>query len=93
VLQVERLADGVWRWSAAPGRWSHLLELPDALLLIDPEAPVPGSGDAERFWHHLDDDVARHGRPVTVVITSAAREQEAAAVLERYPGSRRVPAY
>jgi hypothetical protein len=92
VLQVERLGEGVWRWSCVAGRWSHLLELPDALLLIDPEVPADAE-DAERFWRHLDEDVARHGRPVAVVITSHAREEHARAVLERYPGSRRVPAY
>jgi hypothetical protein len=93
VLEVDRLDDGVWRWSAEPGLASYLLELPDVLLLIDPHAPPAGSEDAERFWRHLDDDVARLGRTVAVVLTSPAREPDAAAIIARYPGSRRYAAY
>jgi hypothetical protein len=93
VLEVERLGDGAWRWSAAPDTWSHLLELPHLLLLVDPHFPQPGSADGERFWRHLDDDVARRGTPVAVVVTSPAREDDARAVLDRDPGSRRVGAY
>jgi hypothetical protein len=93
VLEVERLGAGAWRWSAAPDRWSHLLELPHLLLLVDPHFPEPGSGDADRFWRHLDDDVARRGTPVAVVVTTPAREEDASAVLERYPGTRRLAAY
>jgi hypothetical protein len=93
VLAVEQLGEGAWRWSAAPDRWAHLLELPHLLLLVDPHFPEPGSADAERFWRHLDDDVARRGTPVAVVVTTPAHEEDARAVLERYPGSRRVAAY
>jgi hypothetical protein len=88
VLEVERLGAGAWRWSAAPGTWSHLLELPHLLLLVDPHFPDPGSPDAERFWRHLDHDVARQGRPVAVLVTTRIRLDAARAILDRYPGSR-----
>ena len=88
MLAVERLGEGAWRWSAADGTWSHLLELPHLLLLIDPHFPETGSADAERFWRHLDDDVARQGTPVAVVVTTDAALEGARAVLDRYPGSR-----
>ncbi len=93
MLEVERLGEGAWRWSAAPGLWAHLLELPHLLLLVDPHFPEPGSADAERFWRHLDDDVARQGSPLTVLVTTPTREDDARAVLERYPGSRLVEAF
>ena len=90
MLAVERLGEGAWRWSAADGTWSHLLELPHLLLLVDPHFPEPGSEDAERFWRHLDDDVARRGTPVAVVVTTPTAEDDARTVLARYPGSRRI---
>jgi hypothetical protein len=87
-MQVERLAEGLWRWSVEPGRWSVYAETPEAILLVDPLLPPPGSPDEARFFEALDRDVARCGVPVRVVETSAGRGRDGDRIAGRYLASR-----
>ena len=75
-MQVERLAEGLWRWTALHPEWQPgddwerevgcvYAEAPDAVLLIDPLIPAD---DEEGFWKALDRDVERLGRPVAVLL-------------------------
>jgi hypothetical protein len=90
-MQVERLADGLWRWSVEPGRWSVYAETPEAILLVDPLLPPPGSADEARFFEALDRDLRRCGRPVRVLETSAGGGRDSARIVERYPAPRDDP--
>jgi hypothetical protein len=83
-MEVERVAEGLWRWSVEPGRWSVYAETPESILLVDPLLPPPGSPDESRFFEALDRDVARCGVPVRVVETSAGRGRDGDRVLARY---------
>ncbi len=101
-MQVDRLADGLWRWTVPHPKWlgdavdpsarwpvdvSCLYhESPEGIVLIDPL--VPAGGDGERFWRHLDQDVERVGLPPTIVVSAESHGRSADAVHERYPGSR-----
>ena len=101
-MQVDRIGDGLWRWTAphpdwhddpaSPyGGWDRDVacvyhEAADGIVLIDPL--VPSGDEAERFWRHLDQDVERVGRPPTVVISVEWHGRSGDAVRERYPGAR-----
>ena len=50
-MEVERLADGLWRWTVDDARCLYH-EAPDGIVLIDPLVP---DDEAERFWWHLDE--------------------------------------
>ena len=82
-MQVDRLADGLWRWAVGDAACVYH-EAPDGIVLLDPLVP---DDEAERFWRHLDQDVARVGHPPTVVVTTDD-PRSAAAVRDRYPGAR-----
>jgi glyoxylase-like metal-dependent hydrolase (beta-lactamase superfamily II) len=56
-------------------------ESPDALVLFDPLVP---RGEEDEFWRGLDDDVARLGRPVCVLLTAPWHDRDTALVVERY---------
>ena len=101
-MRVDRLADGLWRWTSPHPAWpgepngpaggwpqdvSCLYhESPSGIVLIDPL--VPDGSEGERFWHHLDQDVERVGLPPTIVVSTESHGRSADAVHERYPGSR-----
>ena len=101
-MRVDRLADGLWRWTSPHPEWSGdpndlgggwpqdvscvYHESPAGIVLIDPL--VPNGSEGERFWHHLDQDVARVGLPPTIVVSTESHGRSADAVHERYPGSR-----
>jgi hypothetical protein len=92
-VQVDRLAPGLWRWTAVHPEWRDgegwepevacfYAESTDATLLVDPQLP---EGDQEgRFWEHLDADVERHGRPVAVLLTTPYHRRSADVVAARY---------
>jgi glyoxylase-like metal-dependent hydrolase (beta-lactamase superfamily II) len=97
-VEVTRIEDGLWRWTAVHPDWTPeeggeegwdpvvgcvSCECDDALLLVDPLAPG-GGPDTERFWAALDRDVERLGLPVAVLLTVHWHERSAAAVRERY---------
>ena len=100
-MQVDRLADGLWRWTAPHPDWleggdpesgwdQHVTclyhEAPDGIVLIDPLVPI--GEDGARFWLSLDQDVARVGRPLTVIVSCAWHRRSADLVLARYDGAR-----
>ena len=101
-MLVDRLADGLWRWTTPHPEWSGEAnglgsgwpqevscvyhESPAGIVLIDPL--VPDGSEGERFWHHLDQDVERVGHPPTVVISVEWHGRSADAVRDRYPGTR-----
>ncbi len=105
-MQVDRLAEGLWRWTAPHPEWTPEAgpyggwdqdvscvyhEAADGIVLIDPLIP-DDTDDSMRFWRHLDQDVERVGAPPTVVISVAWHVRSAAEVRERYPGARVVSA-
>jgi hypothetical protein len=87
---VERIADGIWRWTARhpewhPGRWgaevaSYALPGGGRTVLIDPLAPADDDG----FWPRLDGVVAG---PVIVLVTIGYHVRSSEAVCARYPGT------
>jgi hypothetical protein len=87
-MDVQRLADGLWRWTTADAGCVYY-EAAEAVVLFDPLLP---SGDEVEFLDHLDRDVERLGLPVSILLTAAWRERSAPIVRERYQADDRVPA-
>ncbi len=87
-MDVERLADGLWRWTTAEAGCVYY-EAPDAVVLFDPLLPA---GEEEEFFVHLDRDVERLGLPVSILLTAARHERSAPILRERYGADDRVPA-
>jgi hypothetical protein len=101
-MQVDRIGDGLWRWTSPHPAWTDdadtpyggwardvacaYHESPAWIVLIAPL--VPAGAEAERFWRHLDQDVERVGLPPTVVISVDWHGRSADAVRERYAGTR-----
>jgi glyoxylase-like metal-dependent hydrolase (beta-lactamase superfamily II) len=89
-MEVTRVADGLWRWTAYYEEWRDVvgcvsLEAPDAIVLIDPLVPSTPA-EAARFWEALDRDVRRAGVPVHVLVTVFWHVRSAAEVVHRYGG-------
>lgn len=98
-MEVERIAEGLWRWSAVhpewkpdqdwePEVWCVYAEEPGAVVLIDPLVPAD---DEERFWRALDRDVERSALPVAVLVTSHWHQRSAGAIEARYAARREAP--
>ena len=93
-MDVRELAPGLWRWTALHPDWTPeedweqevgcvYLETPSTVILIDPL--VPGEPAArETFLQHLDADVERNGKPVSILLTVHWHERSAAELAERY---------
>ncbi|HEY2309983.1 MAG TPA: hypothetical protein VGH46_02580 [Gaiellaceae bacterium] len=86
-MDVERLADGLWRWTTAASG-SVYYEAPDAVVLFDPLLPA---GEEEKFLAYLDRDVERLGLPVSILLTAPRHERSAPILRERYRADDRVP--
>jgi hypothetical protein len=86
-VDVERLADGLWRWTTQ-GVGCVYYEAPDAVVLFDPLVPA---GEEEQFLPYLDRDVERLELPVAVLLTDASDERSAPFLRERYRADDRVP--
>lgn len=86
-MDVERLAEGLWRWTAGAAAGVYY-EAPDAVVLFDPLLPA---GEEERFLAYLDRDVERLGLPVSILLTDPRDERSAALLRERYGAGDRVP--
>jgi hypothetical protein len=92
-MQVQELKPGLWRWTARHPAWedrevsSAYLELPDAVLLVDPLVP---RSDEERFFAALDRDVERVGRPVAIALTNPWHRRSADELAQRYGAEVRV---
>jgi glyoxylase-like metal-dependent hydrolase (beta-lactamase superfamily II) len=87
-MTAEEIAPGLWRWTADPRPGDPevacaYLEGRDAVVLIDPQVPAAGR-ERERFWRALDQDVARLGLPVAVLLTLARHVRSSAEVRDRY---------
>jgi hypothetical protein len=97
-VQVLRLRDGLWYWTAPHPDWEAdgegasswpedvgciYYEAPDATVLVDPLVPADAR-DAARFYEALDRDVERRGLPVSVIRTIGWHERSCAALRERY---------
>jgi Metallo-beta-lactamase superfamily len=85
-MEVDRIADGLWRWTAFHEEWKHdvgcvYLESGDAVCLIDPLVPP---GERDRFLTALDRDVERLGVPVHVLVTIYWHTRSAHELSERY---------
>jgi hypothetical protein len=102
-MDVQRLADGLWRWTAPHRNAAHwpdwgppvpphvgcvYYEAPDAVVLFDPLLPA---GEEDEFLAYLDRDVERLGLRVSVLLTAAWHERSAAILRERYGAGDRVP--
>ena len=98
-MDVRELAPGLWRWTALHPDWTPAqaedgegweqdvgcvyVETAGSVLLIDPL--VPGEPAArETFLEHLDADVARNGKPVSILLTVFWHERSAGELAERY---------
>lgn len=93
-MAVQRVRQGLWRWTAAHPEWngaadwpevvgSIYCETPEAIVVIDPMVPA-GGPDAERFWGAFDADVERLGRPVAVLLTCGWHLRSAASFRVRH---------
>jgi len=85
--------------SATPSGWQRTVasvyseppaDRADALLLVDPQLPAPGTPDAERFWAALDRDVERLDLPLAIVVICPWHARSTADIAERYAPARRV---
>lgn len=94
-MDVRRIAEGLWYWSAPHPNWANwpdaadlpenvgcvYYEAPDAIALIDPLLPL---GEEKEFLDHLDRDVERLGRRVAVLLTADWHRRSADELAERY---------
>lgn len=98
-MKVERIAEGLWRWTAVHPEWKPgeewdaevacvYAEEPGAVVLIDPLVPAD---DEAGFWQALDRDVERLALPVAVLVTSHWHERSAPQVAARYDATREPP--
>jgi glyoxylase-like metal-dependent hydrolase (beta-lactamase superfamily II) len=98
-VRVIEIATGLWYWTGlhpgwtpadgGPDGWEQevgcvYLEAPDSVVLFDPLVPTE---DPTRFHQALDRDVARTGRPVRVLLTTASHERSAAELAQRHGGT------
>ncbi len=94
-MEVLRLAEGLWRWTAVHPRWeywpNHERESPEvgcvyyeaekATVLIDPLVPA---GEEDDFFRHLDADVERRGLPVVILLTAEWHRRSTDELAKRY---------
>lgn len=108
-MKVERLADGLWRWTCAHPAWTPAAGSPtgwprevgctyyeprNAPGVVLVDPLVPREPDqSERFWRALDGDVARRGGGVDVFLTNAWHGRSADAIRKRYGAPVRVHAH
>jgi glyoxylase-like metal-dependent hydrolase (beta-lactamase superfamily II) len=94
-LEVQKLAPGLWRWTAphpdwtpdesGPNGWERdvgcvYYEAPSAVVLVDPLVPP----ERDEYFAALDRDVERAGVAVAVLVTVHWHERSAAELGERY---------
>ena len=95
-MDVARIDEGLWRWTAPHPEWKPqddwdrdvgcvYWEADDAVVLIDPLVPDEPA-DREHFLASLDRDVERSARPVSVLLTCEWHERSATELAARYDG-------
>jgi glyoxylase-like metal-dependent hydrolase (beta-lactamase superfamily II) len=95
-MQVERIADGLWRWTALHPDWNaeadweeevacHYVEAEGDVVLVDPLVPAD-EADREAFFEALDRDLDRAGPP-QIVLTVFWHERSARELAGRYAGA------
>jgi glyoxylase-like metal-dependent hydrolase (beta-lactamase superfamily II) len=97
-MQVTRIADGLWIWSAPHPAWkpefdrpdgwarsvgSVYFESPSGPVLIDPLVPAD-QDEAGRLWAALDRDLARLGGSVVILIGCVEHGRSADLIAARY---------
>lgn len=98
-MDVRRIEEGLWYWTAPHPRWRRgadwpeavgcvYYQAPDAVVLIDPLLP---RGEEDEFFEYLDRDVERAGRPVVVLLTAHWHERDAPILRGRYEAEERIP--
>ena len=94
-MDVQQLADGLWRWTAEHPRWEFwpdherearsvgcvYYEAHDGTVLVDPLVPA---GEQDSFFRHLDTDVERRGLPVVILLTAEWHRRSADELARRY---------
>jgi hypothetical protein len=86
-MDVQELRPGLWRWTARHPGWddrvvsSAYVETADAVVLVDPLAPVD---ESERFYRALDRDVERLDLPVAIVLTNPWHRRSSAELTARF---------
>jgi hypothetical protein len=94
-VEVLRLAEGLWRWTAEHPNWENwpgherearevgcvYYESADATVLVDPLVPA---GEEDAFFQHLDADVERRGLPVLILLTADWHGRSSAELAKRY---------
>lgn len=93
-MEVERIADGLWRWTTAHPEWRPTADWPvdvgcvyweaeSAIVLVDPLVPADAA-ERERFLTALDRDVRRAALPVEILLTCAWHERSVEELAARY---------
>lgn len=93
-MDVQELAPGLWRWTAAHPEWTEDAEWPrdvgcvyvetaGTVVLIDPLVPTDVNARAT-FLEHLAADVERNGKPVAILLTLPWHVRSAAELAERH---------
>jgi glyoxylase-like metal-dependent hydrolase (beta-lactamase superfamily II) len=91
-MRVERIDDGLWRWTALHPEWKPeddweeevgcaYYEAPGAIVLIDPLVPPEEPG---RFLAALERDLDRLGRPLAILLTVPWHARSTGELAERY---------
>ena len=93
-MEVQRVDDGLWRWTAPHPDWKDgddwerdvgcvYWEAGDAVVLVDPLVPS-ARADRERFLDALDRDVERAGLDVAILLTCEWHGRSSVELAERY---------
>ncbi len=104
-MDVQRLADGLWRWTTPHPAWDAdgigaaiwpqdvgcvYYESPEATVLIDPLIPEHPTERA-RFLTALDDDVERRALPVAILRSVSWHERSCPELVARYAATMEAP--
>lgn len=96
-MEVDQIAEGLWRWTATHPDWTPDADWPadvgcvyyeaeESVVLIDPLVPEDAA-ERERFLRALDRDVEKAGRPLAILITVFWHRRSAAELVERFEGA------
>lgn len=100
-MDVQRIDEGLWRWTTPHPEWKPEDDWPQdvgcvyweadaAIVLVDPLIPSE-EAERNRFLEALDRDLERVGRPVEILLTCEWHGRSAAELSARYTGAVRKP--